>query len=201
METIKLEIDGKQVETAKGTTILDAARKAGIDIPTLCHDDRLAPCGACRLCMVEIARNGRKRLVASCAYLAEEGLVVRTETEKITKIRRMILELLLPVASTGPLETMAKRYGLEESRFEGRDEPACLLCGLCVRYCAEVKKKNVTCFIGRGIDREVVFLSDLSHTECPLCRECLPLCPSGTLYSLYLKGFSGGPEAGSNKGA
>lgn len=200
METIKLEIDGKKVETAKGSTILDAARKAGIEIPTLCHDDRLAPYGACRLCMVEIDKNGRKRLVASCAYQAEEGLVVKTATEKIIKIRRMILELLLAVASTGPLETMAKKYGLEKSRFEG-DMPKCLLCGLCVRYCAEVKKKNVTCFIGRGIDREVAFLSDLSHTECPLCRECLPLCPSGTLYSLYLKGFSGGPETGSNKGA
>ncbi|MEN6311734.1 MAG: 2Fe-2S iron-sulfur cluster-binding protein [Acidobacteriota bacterium] len=200
METIKLEIDGKRVETAKGTTILDAARKAGIDIPTICHDKRLAPYGACRLCLVEIDKNGRKRLVASCAYQAEEGLVVRTETEKIIKIRRMILELLLAVSSTGPLETMAKRYGLEKSRFEG-DQPKCLLCGLCVRYCAEVKKENVTCFIGRGIDREVVFLSDLSHSACPTCRECLPLCPSGTLYSLYLKGFSGGPETGSNKGA
>ena len=193
METIKLVIDGKQVETEKGTTLLGAARKAGVDIPTLCHDDRLAPYGSCRLCLVEIEKNGRKRLVASCAYLAEDGLTVRTETEKIRKLRRMILELLLAESSTGPLESLAKKYGLEESRFE-IERPKCILCGLCVRYCAEVKKKNVTCFIGRGIDKEVVFLSDFSNSECPMCRECLPLCPSGTLYSLYLKGFSGKPE-------
>ena len=105
----------------------------------------------------------------------------------------MILELLLAEFSTGPLESLAKKYGLEESRFE-IERPKCILCGLCVRYCAEVKKKNVTCFIGRGIDKEVVFLSDFSNSECPMCRECLPLCPSGTLYSLYLKGFSGKPE-------
>lgn len=200
METIKLEIDGQQVEIEKGKTLLDAARKAGVDIPTLCHDDRLAPYGACRLCLVEINRNGRKRLVASCAYQAEEGLVVKTETEKIVKIRRMILELLLADASTGPLEAMARRYGLKGSRFEG-DQPKCVLCGLCVRYCAEVKKKNVTSFVGRGIDKGVVFLSDLSHSECPMCRECIPLCPSGTLYSLFLKGFSGMSETETKKGA
>jgi len=199
METITLEIDGKKVETAKGATLLQAARKAGIDIPTLCHDDRLAPCGACRLCLVEISKNGRKRLVASCAYQAEEGLVVKTETEKIIRIRRMIVELLLAVSATGPLQALGKKYGLTESRFKG-GQPKCLLCGLCVRYCAEVKKNNVTCFVGRGIERDVVFLSDLSHTLCPVCRECLPLCPSGTLYSLYLKGYNGAPEPGSNKG-
>lgn len=198
METIKLEIDGNEVETAKGTTLLQAARKAKIDIPTLCHDDRLAPYGACRLCLVEISKNGRKRLVASCAYQAEEGLVVRTETDKIIKIRRMILELLLGVTTTGPLEAMAKRYGLKKSRFKN-DESKCFQCGLCVRYCAEVKKKNVASFIGRGIDKEVVFLSDLSR-NCTLCRECLPLCPSGTLYSLFLNSLSGGSETSSYKG-
>lgn len=199
MKTIKLEIDGRQVETAGGTTILEAARKAGIDIPTVCYDKRLPPYGACRLCMVEIDKGGEKRLVASCAYEAEDGLVVRTETPRIVKIRKMILELLLAVSATGPLEALAKRYGLKESRFQG-DQPKCLLCGLCVRYCAEIKKNNVTCFIGRGIDKEVVFQSDLSHSLCPVCRECIPLCPSGTLYSLYLKGYSGAPEPGSNQG-
>lgn len=201
METIHLEIDGKKVEATRGTTLLQAAREAGIDIPTLCHDDRLAPYGACRLCLVEVSRGGRKRLVASCAHEVEEGLIVKTETEKIVKIRRMIVELLLAEATTGPLKVLAEKYGLKESRFKG-DEPACFLCGLCVRYCAEVKKKDITCFIGRGIGREVAFPSDLARSACPLCRECLPLCPSGAWYSLYLKGYEGMPEeTGPRQGA
>jgi bidirectional [NiFe] hydrogenase diaphorase subunit len=180
METIKLEIDGKPVVTDKGKTILEAARQAGIEIPTLCYDKRLAPFGACRLCMVEITKNNRTRLVTSCVYPSEDGLKVKTETEKIKKIRKMILELLLPLSPTGPLESLAKKYGIEKSRF--KEEPTnCILCGLCVRYCAEVKKANAISFISRGTEREVRFLPEVAPNICPACRECFSLCPSGKL--------------------
>ena len=91
MAKIKLEIDSKPVEADEGTTILQAARKIGIDIPTLCYDERMAPYGGCRLCTVEIGKNKRTRLVASCVYPVEEGLVVTTESERLTKIRKMII--------------------------------------------------------------------------------------------------------------
>jgi len=180
MESIRLEIDGKLVEAQRGMTILKAARQAGIDIPTLCYDERLVPYGACRLCTVEITKNNRTRLVASCVYPLEEELIVKTDTERVRKIRKMILELLLPLSPTGPLESLAQRYDLEKSRFTA-ERTFCVLCGLCVRYCAEIKKANAIGFIGRGIDREVAFLSEVAPNVCPSCRECLSLCPSGKL--------------------
>ena len=180
MKSIKLEINGKAVETKEGMTILQAARGAGIDIPTLCYDERLAPYGACRLCTVEIIKNNRTRLVASCVYPVEEGLVVNTNSERVRKARKMILELLLPLAPAGPIESLAKEYGLKGSRFTA-DKTSCILCGLCVRYCAEIKKANAIGFIGRGIDREVAFLPEVAPKVCDSCRECFDLCPGGKL--------------------
>lgn len=182
MEIMNLKIDDKLVEAEEGMTILQAARRARIDIPTLCYDERLAPYGACRLCTVEITRDNRTRLVASCVYPVEDGLVVKTDSERVRKIRRMILELLLPLSPTGPLESLAQKYGLERSRFTA-EPTACVLCGLCVRYCAEIKKANAIGFIGRGIEREVAFLPEVAPYVCSSCRECFALCPSGKVVS------------------
>ena len=187
MENIKLEIDGKLVEAEEGMTVLQAARKAGIDIPTLCYDERLAPYGGCRLCTVEISRNNRARLVASCVYPAENKLVVKTESKRVIKIRRMILELLLPLSPTGPIESLARKYGLEKSRFPG-ENTGCVLCGLCVRYCAEIKKANAIGFIGRGVERDVAFLPEVATKVCPSCRECFALCPGGKVVTESLDG-------------
>jgi NADH dehydrogenase/NADH:ubiquinone oxidoreductase subunit G len=181
MESIRLEIDDKLVEAERGTTILQAARSTGIDIPTLCYDDRLAPYGACRLCTVEISRDNRTRLVASCLYPVEEGLVVKTDTERVREIRKMIIELLLPLSPSNPVLSLAKKYGIEELRFIAKPT-ACILCGLCVRYCAEIKKANAIGFIGRGIERTVAFLPEVAPSVCPTCdRKCLALCPGGKL--------------------
>jgi bidirectional [NiFe] hydrogenase diaphorase subunit len=186
MEDIKLEIDGKSVEAKEGMTILQVARQAGIEIPSLCYDDRLAPYGACRLCTVEIEKNGRTRLVASCVYQAENDLKVKTESERLAKIRKMILELLLPFCPTGPIENLAKKYGADKTRFPGENR-GCVLCGLCVRYCAEIKKANAIGFIGRGVERDVAFLPEVASKVCPSCRECLTICPGGKLAS-YIDG-------------
>lgn len=169
---IKLNMDGKQVEAREGATILETARANGIDIPTLCHAEGLEPYGACRLCMVEISKNNRKRLVASCVYVVEEGLDIKTDTEQIRRIRKTILELLWPSA-----QGLAKKYGITESRFYTK-QSECTLCGLCVRYCKEVKKLNAAYFKGRGIDREIAILPELAN-ECIYCRECFELCPAG----------------------
>jgi bidirectional [NiFe] hydrogenase diaphorase subunit len=172
MEQVTMQINGKAVKAPEGATILQAAKAAGIKIPTLCHDDRLESYGACRMCMVEIEKQGRTKLVASCLYQAEEGLVVHTDTEKVNKIRRMVIELLWPA-----FQQYGQEYGVTESRFQPKMTD-CSLCGLCVRYCSEVKKAGKLYFKGRGIDREPAVL-DGSPLSCTGCRECYNLCSSG----------------------
>ena len=183
MKTIQLKIDGREVQAKEGATILEAATKNGIKIPSLCHHDNLRPYGACRLCMVEISKGGRTRLVASCIYQVEEDLVVKTNSEKVRKIRRMIIELLWPA-----LPTLAREYGLTESRFT-HEQTDCSLCGLCVRYCAEVKKLNAVYFKGRGIDREIAIVPGLEN-ECIYCRECFDLCSEGLIVNLCDRVFT-----------
>jgi len=173
MENINLEIDGKTIQVKQGTTVLNAARSIGIKIPTLCDDKRLEAYGGCRMCMVEIeTKSGRKRLVASCVYPVEEGLRVQTDTEKVIKIRKMIIELLWP-----SWQPYAKEYGVTASRFKtGLTD--CSLCGLCQRYCAEVKKGNKIYFKGRGIDRKPALVEG-SELSCRSCGECFSVCGSG----------------------
>ncbi|MDR0311667.1 MAG: (2Fe-2S)-binding protein, partial [Acidobacteriota bacterium] len=143
---VKLVIDGREVEAAEGTSVLVAARSVGINIPTLCYNGRMEPYGACRMCMVEV--EGQKRPVASCVFPVKEGLKVRTDTEKVKKIRRMIIELLWP-----SWQAYSDEYGVTSSRFKtGMTD--CTLCGLCVRYCTEIKKDNKLYFKGRGIERQ-----------------------------------------------
>ena len=176
-----MQIDGKEVKAEEGTTLLQAAKQAGIEIPTLCYDDRLAPYGACRLCSVEITKGERSRVVVSCVYPVEEGLVVETETPRVLKIRKVILELLR-ARSPGLKEELAERYNVDKTRLE-REPTFCILCGLCVRYCAEVKKANALGFVGRGTERQVVFFPDIAVKTCPTCRECFNICPTGVIPS------------------
>lgn len=194
MKTITLEIDGKKIKAEEEMTVLQAAKSVGIDIPTLCYHEELEPYGACRLCMVEITNGKRTRLVASCCYPVEEGLVVKTAPKKVNKHRKTILELLLPLAPTGPITSLAAKYGLCElvEKREGGDvwkvkefrfpaeQTDCTLCGLCVRYCAEIKKENAVGFIGRGIDRHIALVPE-KGSICIDCRECYILCDGGKL--------------------
>ncbi len=172
MKMLKLQIDGQELQAQKGTTILQAAKSIGIDIPTLCHSENLKPYGACRLCMVEITKDERTRLVASCVYEIEDGLVVKTNTERVKKIRRMIIELLWP-----SLTGLAKEYDVASSRFWPK-ETECNLCGLCVRYCSEIRKLDAVYFKGRGIDRELAIVPELAR-ECAFCHQCHELCTGG----------------------
>jgi len=186
MSDILLQIDGKEVRAKEGMTILEAARGEGISIPTLCHHEKLEPFGGCRICMVEIEVRGWKRLVVSCVYPAEENLIVRTRTEKVDRIRKTILELLLAHAPDAhDLQEMAQEYGADKNRFE-KDASFCIHCGLCVRYCAEVKKKNAVGFVDRGIRKEISFIPEISAKECWNCKECFPLCPTSYLQAVYV---------------
>jgi len=186
MSKIIVQIDERKIEAREGMTILEAAQSVGIVIPTLCYHEKLEPYGACRICTVEVETRGRTNLVASCLYPVEQDLVVRTRSEKIDKIRKTILELLLAHAPDDQaLQDLAKEYGAEKHRFE-KEPSFCILCGLCVRYCAEVKKKNAVGFVNRGIGREISFIPEIASQECLNCKECFSLCPTGALQSAFV---------------
>jgi len=185
MSEIRLQIDGKEVAAKEGMTILQAAETVGISIPTLCNYEKLEPYGACRICTVEAESRGRTNLVAACLYPVEPDLVVRTRSEKIDKIRKTLLQLMMAHAPDSPqLQELATEYGANADRFE-KEGAFCILCGLCVRYCAEVKKKNALAFVDRGTKREISFIPEIASKECWNCKECFPLCPTSYAQAAY----------------
>ncbi len=201
MGKISLTIDDRQVEAKEGTTVLEAARAVGITIPTLCAHEGLEPYGACRLCTVEVEAQGRKNLVASCVYPVERNLVVRTRSEDIDEIRKTILEMLMAHAPGAPaLEEYAREYGADPNSFE-KEPSFCILCGLCVRYCAEVKKANAIAFADQGPTRQINFIPEIASKECWKCKACFPLCPTSYLQAAYFltEGLSFPPHSASEE--
>ncbi|HJV64734.1 MAG TPA: 2Fe-2S iron-sulfur cluster-binding protein [Geomonas sp.] len=186
MSEIVLTIDGKEVKAQEGMTIVDAAKTVGISIPTLCHHEKLEPYGACRICTVEAESRGRKQMVAACLYPVEQDLVVQTRTEKVAQIRKVLVEQMMAHAPDSPqLLELAKEYGADRNRFE-KDPSFCILCGLCVRYCKEVKQKNAIGYLDRGPRREISFIPDVAARECWDCKECFELCPTSALQAAYV---------------
>ncbi len=135
---------------------------------------------------MEAEAHGRTSIVASCVFQAEADLIVRTRSEKIDRIRKTLLELLLAHAPDSPqLLELAQEYGADRNRFE--QEPSfCVHCGLCVRYCDEVKQLNAVGFIDRGIRKEISFLPEIAARECHSCKECFPLCPTSYLQAAFV---------------
>ena len=186
MSQINLRIDGKEVKASEGMTLLEAAKTVGVKIPALCHHELLEPFGACRLCTVEIEIKGWTKMVAACLYPVEEGLNVTTRSDKIDRIRKMIIELLMSHAPDAfVLQELAAQYGAQRDRF-AKEASFCIHCGLCVRYCAEVKKKHAVGFIDRGIRKEIAFIPEIAARECWDCKECFPLCPTEALQAAYV---------------
>jgi predicted molibdopterin-dependent oxidoreductase YjgC len=200
---INLTIDGKQIEVAEGTTVLEAAKQLGIDVPTLCHDDRLKPFGACRLCIVEIA--GMPKPVTSCTTPAAAGMEVQTKSARLYRLRKTTVELLLSDhpndcmtcigAGECVLQELAYQYGIRENRFAGamrdhnrvdhnpfvtREQNKCVMCGLCVRVCEEVQGVGAIGYSERGFESKVIppFGHDL---DCEFCGQCVSVCPTGAL--------------------
>jgi NADH dehydrogenase/NADH:ubiquinone oxidoreductase subunit G len=182
MPKVTLTINDREVTAKEGMTIVEAACDAGIYIPTLCYHEQLAPYGACRICTVEIYRNDRSRLVTACVYPVEDGLIVKTESPRVIRIRKMLLELMLASSPAKTIQDLARQYGISKRRFEA-EKTNCILCGLCVRYCSEIKQANAIGFVGRGTERRVVFHPEIASTVCASCRECFSLCPTGKLPS------------------
>ncbi len=207
MEKVSLTINGVKITAPVGSTILEAARSAGIHIPTLCYHPDLVPEGACRLCIVEV--QGARGLVASCVYPVSDGMVVQTNTARVREARRLVVELLLAShpkdclacqkSGDCELQRIAADLGVRNRRFEGgerkahtidasnpclvRDQEKCILCGRCIRVCRDVQHMNVYSFADRGFHSMVstAFEQDLSKVACTYCGQCASLCPTGAI--------------------
>lgn len=203
---MEIILDGIEYKVDKDTTILQACQSAGIEIPTLCHDDRLNPSGSCRLCLVEV--EGAKGLVTACSTIVRDKMVINTRNEKIDSARRDNLDLLL---SNHPLECLncdksgkcklqdySYEYGITEGSYIGDlrdpridstnnfytyDARKCILCGLCVRVCSELQGTNAIGLENRGFDAIVTtpFNEGLNKSTCVSCGNCVSVCPVGAL--------------------
>jgi len=179
---VKLKIDGKLVKVDKKTTILNAAKEIGIEIPTLCHHPAIEPYQACRVCLVELIKDGKSTLVTSCGYKVEKGIEVRTDSDKVLRTRKLIVELLLAEAPTSPkIREIAENLGIKETRFEQKDEKECILCGLCTRVCNEIMGLGVIGFAHRGANREIVTPYKELSELCSTCGACSEICPTGVM--------------------
>ncbi len=175
---ITFRMNGLEVQAEEGSTILDVAKFYGLEIPTLCYNEGLTPFGGCRLCVVEIGEGLKSKLVSSCTYPVEEGLVVRTDTARAWKSRRMMIELMLAMApGSKVLQDMASKYGVTQVRFKPRNEE-CVLCGLCTRICAEQMDAQAIGFQQRGHKRKISTPFDMRSDVCRLCGACMYICPA-----------------------
>ncbi|MEE3007631.1 MAG: molybdopterin-dependent oxidoreductase, partial [Pseudomonadota bacterium] len=204
-ESITITINDNEIEANSNETIWEVASRNGIEIPHLCHKpaDGYRPDGNCRACMVEI--DGERTLAASCIRYASEGMVIKTESERATKARNMVLELLVTdqpsqVDAHDPASTLwhfANAVEINDSRFPQHTAPqpdsshpaiavnmdACIQCGLCVRACREVQVNDVIGLAGRGPNAHIVFDlgDDMGASTCVGCGECVQACPTGAL--------------------
>ena len=175
---ITLRMNGLEVQAEEGSTLLDVAKFYGLEIPTLCFHEGLTPHGGCRLCVVEIGEGPRAKLVSSCTYPAEEGLVVRTDSDRVWKSRRMMIELMLAMAPGSKiLQDLASQFGVTRVRFKVRDTE-CVMCGLCTRICAEQMDAEAIGFQNRGHKRKISTPFDMRSDVCRLCGACMYICPA-----------------------
>ncbi|MFO8012370.1 MAG: 2Fe-2S iron-sulfur cluster-binding protein [Phycisphaerae bacterium] len=184
MALVTTIIDGQELEVERDTWALDACRRLGKEIPTLCHHPALEPYGACRLCVVEVRKGNREPwLATSCDLPIREGLDIRTDTEAVHKARRTAMELLLAEAPDAPaLRDMAERLGVRESRFAPRQpDNRCILCGLCVRACRDLIGVSAIGFSGRGPDRRIGSPFDVQTDACIGCLACVAVCPTDAI--------------------
>ena len=204
---VNLKINNIPVQVKEGTTILDAAKSVGINIPTLCYLKDINEIGACRVCVVEV--KGARSLVASCVYPVNEGMEVFTNTEKVRKSRKTTIELLMSdhkkeclscVRSTNcELQTLSNEYGCDAAAFQGernlsepddstsylvRDNEKCILCRRCVATCKSVQQVAVIAHSRRGFKTHIgcAFESDLADVPCVACGQCIAVCPTGALH-------------------
>jgi predicted molibdopterin-dependent oxidoreductase YjgC len=206
MDEIRLSINDREVTVPRSFTVLQAAEKVGVKIPTLCHHEDLKTCSACRICVVEV--EGARSLVTACSYPVSPGMKVKTQTERVQKARRLVMELLLSdhpfdcmtceKAGSCRLQDLAYEMGLTDSRFKGerhsyplddsnpfivRDYNKCVLCERCVRICDEIQGSTAIDYAHRGFRTKVAvpYHRGLQESDCVFCGQCVSVCPVGAL--------------------
>ena len=210
MDNITVTINGKEYEVAAGITVLEAVKAANINIPTLCYLKDINEIGACRMCVVEVSEGGKPfRMVTACVYPVSNGMVIKTDTPKLTESRKLNLELLLSNhnqdclscvrSTTCELQKLCRDYGVSSSRFGGaktdthtdysseaimRDNSKCILCRRCVAACKTMQDIGVIGANNRGFDTEIgcAFEMKLADTSCVNCGQCIVACPTGALH-------------------
>jgi bidirectional [NiFe] hydrogenase diaphorase subunit len=174
---IPFTIDGQPVEGKEDGNVLEVALDGGFEVPHLCYNESVKPYGACRLCLVEVKHRGRMRLTTSCTYPVLEGIEVFTQTEKVLRARRMIIELILAMCPGDQLiQSMAEGMGVHSVRFK-EEKKDCILCGLCARVCDEVVGANAIQFAFRGDRREMIPPFQGEAMSCIACGACVVICP------------------------
>ncbi|MFQ5455704.1 MAG: formate dehydrogenase subunit alpha [Nitrospirota bacterium] len=207
---ITARINDKEITVVEGTTILEAAKSAGIDIPHLCHNEKFSIFGGCRICLVEVA--GIEKPVASCSTYIADDMVVKTSTERIRRLQKRIIEFLLSdhpneciscdACGNCRLQDLAYKFGVKGDIFNGekrdqktedtnqfiiRDFNKCILCGKCVRVCDEIRGVGAIAFTGRGFDSKIAASFD-DELDCEFCGHCVDICPTGSLTEKSAKG-------------
>lgn len=183
---IRFTLNGKQVVARGGETVLDVAGRHDVYIPSLCYHESVAPYASCRLCVVEVSWGKRSKLVTSCVYQPYENDSIETDNERVRRVRRTILEMLLArCPGSEAIRELAREYGVEETRFEETPPPGpanCILCGLCVRVCDEVVGQSAIGYANRGTERYITTPYGEQAEECIGCCACVFVCPTGALH-------------------
>ena len=195
---IHVTFNGQAQEYEKPITILEAAKALGVKIPTLCYNEYIAPYGGCRLCMVDVATQqapDRSRLMPACCTNLADGQIIETDTKNAIEGRKFLIELYLSrCPDSEELQKLAREIGVSKdsetldpvgkyllTRTEPLSETKCILCGLCVRVCAEITERHALSFKGRGIERRVAPPFDRYGETCIGCRSCAYVCPTNTI--------------------
>jgi NADH dehydrogenase/NADH:ubiquinone oxidoreductase subunit G len=179
---IEITIDQKPCTCEKGETILEAASRCGIEIPTLCHHEGLCAQGVCRVCMVEIVEKDKSQMVAACIFPIQRPVSVLTDSEKVKKLRASVISLLLAkTPGNESIERLAKRYNVQpDERFVIQRGEKCVVCGLCVRACTSLGSGAINT-VNRGITKKITTPYDEPSADCVGCSACANVCPTGCI--------------------
>ena len=183
--TIQITINGNPCSSEAGESVLTLARREGVEIPAFCHDETLAPYGACRMCLVDVVSGPKKGVTTACTLQAADGLEIITDTPEILRLRKVLLELYLAQApKSETIKALAARYGIKKTRFAKKIYPEdplqgqCILCGLCVRVCRDIMGAGAISYIGRGQFTEINTPFYEENEACLGCGACAQVCPT-----------------------